>query len=635
MLRCLFIMANDIHLYCLSNGSETIFPENTLTKFQSKLPFQIEWKKQDWLRWYVAIEAIGFDPNFSTTYLPKNDAIPTMILITTPVETNGENISKQDSICVGLDKMPDTCIVSFLDERFKKNTSKFKKETTKVRELKIPGTEDDPDSFHLFRVIPGTGWFFEFSDFTYYFQENTNYNTRRYYSYIKNLETLLPVKITYDPKYFLFEIHSNSDKRIDILTHSVLHNNIGAVVLKEFDVPKETWTPIKNQLYTIKTDSYIGYTITKTQYLQIDIKQHVQIKIPEVVKVKCSFIRDQVFNNTQEKDLVCFSPKFTLQSKYCFYEVESKNFLQLSNTILDSLDFKLVDGDNKRLQLREGTPTLIKLHFKKMEANKKSFHVRISSGGARNGSNSDNDMSKFTVKLPQTLYFNREWKVALSSILIPGRYCTLPEAGEIKFTYKHEGEVIVHKDYFPMREMTKEDVIEFISDFFSSHVRKIGSVTEKLAANEYEPTLEFRFYKEGFFTLSDYACQVLGYGAEDFTNRKKRFDIKFKPNETMAKLKMSYGINLNYFRPNYIMAYANIVEPTPVNAEMTNLLKVFQISGDKSHLLYEFKHLEYHRLLNDIVNEIQIELRTHTGELVSFEKRSTTQVIVNLLFTNY
>lgn len=140
---------------------------------------------------------------------------------------------------------------------------------------------------------------------------------------------------------------------------------------------------------------------------------------------------------------------------------------------------------------------------------------------------------------------------------------------------------------------------------------------------------------EGFFILPEHVCRVLGYGADDFTKGKKRFDIKFKQGETSHKLKMSNGLNMEYYRPNYIMAYSNIVEPTPINSEMTNLLKVFQVSSERKYMLYEFKHLEQHRLLNDVINTIRVELRTHAGDLVRFEKKSNAEVIVNFLFSNY
>lgn len=588
-------MGDDIHLYCMSNGSEIQFPENTLTKFKSKLPFKIEWKKDEPYRWFVALEGVGFDPNFTSPYLPKKDSLPSMIIATLP---NFADIGvKKLSYCAGLDKLPENCSADKLDKLLKKATA-----------------------------LP-------YSDIVYYFQENVNYNTRRYYKFLKNLETYGAVNVKYEPKYFTFEITATSDKPVLLFTHVALHNNLGIILNKVWSHPEAKKHQIQDMdIVTIDKEIYFCYTINAKQYIQINIRSDNIIKIPDIVKVKSSFIREQIFNNRLTKDFVCFSPIIKTNSRYSFYEAEAKNFLQLANTTLDVLDFKLVDENDRQLPLHEGTPTFVKLHFKKMDAFKKSFHIRVSSEY-----NGTNEMSNFKVTLPSTLYFNRDWKVAMTSILIPGKFCTVPIPGEVLFSYKKpDGDIVSHKEWLPMREFKKDEIIEWLNEFFSSHTgTKIAQVNNITGPNDYEPTLEFKFFTQGVFVMSEHLCRVLGYGAEDFTKGKKPFVIKFKPGETKYKLKMSNSVNIDYYRPNYIMAYANIVEPTPINSEMTNLLKVFQVSSDRTFMLYEFKHLEHHRLLNDVVNDIHIELRTHAGDLVRFEKKSNSEVIVNLLFSNY
>lgn len=589
---------DDIHIYCMSNGSETQFPENTLTKFRSKLPFKIEWQKGAPYKWYVAIEGVGFDPNFTTPYLPKKDSLPSMIIATLP--SVSEIGVKKLSYCAGLDKLPENCSADNLDILFKEATNSN----------------------------------FIYSDIVYYFQENINYNTRRYFKFIKNLETYGAVTVSYNPKYFVFEITAKSEKSVVLVTHVALQNNLGMSIGKVMSHPDWARYVIKDkQMISIDKETYFLYTINSSQYLQINIRQDHMVKTPNIVKVKSSFIREQIFNNKLSKDFVCFSPILKENKKYCFYEAESKNFLQLSNTTLDVLDFTLVDEKNRFLPLREGTPTFVKLHFKKMDAFKKSFHVRISSNFRGDYTN---DLSKFKVNLPSALNFSRDWKVAMTSILIPGKFCTIPTAGEVAFTYKNGTEIVTHKDWFPLRELTKKELIDWFNNFFADHSqKKIATLHETTGENDYEPTLEFRFLTSGFFLLPDHLCRVIGYGAEDFTNNKKRFEIRLKQAERNFKLKMSNGVNVDYYRPNYIMAYSNIVEPTPINSEMTNLLKVFQVSSERNFMLYEFKHLEHHRLLNDVVSNIEIELRTHAGDLVKFEKSSSTEVIVNFLFSNY
>jgi len=246
----------------------------------------------------------------------------------------------------------------------------------------------------------------------------------------------------------------------------------------------------------------------------------------------------------------------------------------------------------------------------------------------------NNTLSQFSVRLPKTYYFNRFWKVALASILLPGKHCTFPFTDEVSFTYKEGTENKVFKLNIPHKELTKDEILELLTKFFNVQP-KFGQVRIQMVENELEPLVEFTFFREGIFKAPEHFCKVLGYGGSDFKNGYKKFNIKFASGRSNFKLKFSYGINIHYYRPNYIMSYTNIVEPTPINAELTNVLKVFQVTFNKDHALYEFKHLEHHRLLNDEINVIHIDLRNHAGELVQFEKTENSQVIVNLLFTNY
>lgn len=590
----------DIHLYCLSNGSENIFPNNTLTCFQSKIPFKIEWTKNGPYRWFVALDSVGFDPNFTAPFRPVQDFLPSIILVNyrTDLKEAKENIL---STCAGLETMPTQCSTDKLDKFFALEKNK------KYANSKI------------FEKI-------------YYFQENINYTKRRFYLFLKNIENYSPVKIKYSKDTSTFEIsNTDTNKTVEIFLHTSLQNNLSVQTFRVSGIGNS----YKVQGVTGSTfgkERYLIYTINKAQSIRICI-ENVNVKVPEIVKVQCSFIREQIFNGDYVKDLVFFGPQKDNNNKYSYYQVEKKSFVQLSNTILDTLDFKLVDDKNKLLQLQEGTPTFVKLHFKKMSAERRSFYVRLSSNVKTDGY--DNSLEKFAVKLPNTLVFNRDWKVAVTSILVPGRFCTFPTPCEVVFAFKHNSDLVVLKEYMPMRELTKEDILETFNEIFLKWQSRIGTVYEKLTSSDYEPTLEFKFEKEGYFILPEHVCRVIGYGSEDFINGRKRFEIKFKPNEDRCYLRMSTALNLNYYRPNYIMMYSNIVEPTPVNGELTNLIKVFQIFQNEKHTLYEFKHFEYTRLLNDIVDVIKIELRTHTGELVKFEKKSTTNVIVNLLFSNY
>lgn len=68
----------DLNVVCVSNGNADIF-DNTLTSFKNKLPTAIQWRKNGLYRYHVALTAIGFDTNFTTTILPDKPGIPSLI----------------------------------------------------------------------------------------------------------------------------------------------------------------------------------------------------------------------------------------------------------------------------------------------------------------------------------------------------------------------------------------------------------------------------------------------------------------------------------------------------------------------------------------------------------------------------
>lgn len=580
---------SDFHMYCLSNGSELLFSDNSLTKFKAKLPNRLEWKKNDLYKWCVAVEAIGFDPNFTTEFFNESQHIPSVVFIDYEAEI--------------------------------KESEKFGMRTD---------FKDFSEGRKLIHFDHSLRHIFLNGNFVYYFQKKPLYSLQSYHEFFNEIPKIVPVTITYNVDDFTFTIRSDYYKQLSMMIHENVEKNLKISYLPH--VYASSSKQIEKRVHIIDNEKYISYFLAADHVLQIDIKSAAVINIPNVVKIKSNIVRDQVYNSEHAKDLACFTPKLTPDKRYCFYEAERKNYLQLNNTILDVVDFELTDGLNRRLCIHEGTPTIVKLNLRKMDANKKSFHIRLSSDKSIEFPN--NTLSQFSVRLPKTYYFNRFWKVALASILLPGKHCTFPFTDEVSFTYKEGTENKVFKLNIPHKELTKDEILELLTKFFNVQP-KFGQVRIQMVENELEPLVEFTFFREGIFKAPEHFCKVLGYGGSDFKNGYKKFNIKFASGRSNFKLKFSYGINIHYYRPNYIMSYTNIVEPTPINAELTNVLKVFQVTFNKDHALYEFKHLEHHRLLNDEINVIHIDLRNHAGELVQFEKTENSQVIVNLLFTNY
>jgi hypothetical protein len=83
-----------------------------------------------------------------------------------------------------------------------------------------------------------------------------------------------------------------------------------------------------------------------------------------------------------------------------------------------------------------------------------------------------------------------------------------------------------------------------------------------------------------------------------------------------------------------MMVYSNIVEGSIVGNKICNILKIVPTKKhEDNYVLNEFKHNEFYDLHNTDIDEIEITLRSHDGEIINF--LSDQNVIINLLFSNY
>jgi hypothetical protein len=82
------------------------------------------------------------------------------------------------------------------------------------------------------------------------------------------------------------------------------------------------------------------------------------------------------------------------------------------------------------------------------------------------------------------------------------------------------------------------------------------------------------------------------------------------------------------------MIYCNIINPISVSDGYRHLLAIINCSQiQKEFNEYEVKNILYHSLLYHEIEDIEIEIRSQAGDLISFEKPSS--IIIDLNFQNY
>lgn len=602
-------------IYCLSNGSPSEFPDNTLTTFGNKFPFLFDYHElaKDF-KFHIALEAIGFSLNFERQFLPKSEQDPSIILI---FKTD----QKQPSLCYSLqDGFNHYCDTDFLD------------------------------GFLLPFDYNKT------STFCYLFLHSEDLTIEALSKFFLTLQEKLKITVLYNAEKQRIRLLPTGEKilvhiNLNLLEHidvsQVYNNVIGNIKQQKFIYSTEEHEVREQTARTINDDLYYDFRLEPTKSeIEINLQTLLKPKLPKLVKVQCDEIRDQIFNGQNSKDLMVFCPEITKEKKFFFHEFEAKTYCVLQNTILNRINFRLVDEKNEPLALKTGIPTILKLNISAMDRGKKSFNVRVTSTNKEAFQN--NTRANFKVSLPQTLFLNSNWRVGLSSVNLPNVFNTFPKDSRISFTYVPDNGTKLEKieRFIPHKRYTKKDLIEEINFFLQQNAKKldIGKAYESVPPRQHDKVFHLEILKHGTITMDKNLSDVLGFSQNLPTNynNTRVYFVFNEQMDSMNSLKLQYNfvadtpIDMDFFKPSYFMLYANIVKPTAVSGEFLTILKIFPVnSSDDVYVIQEFKHREYLALNNYDIKEIEFHLRSHTGEYIDFDSKNKDLVILNLHFSNY
>lgn len=601
-------------IYCASNGSPIEFPNNTLTQFGNKLPFWYDFQQLDNMNFHVGLKAIGFSVDFERHFQPIRPENPSIII--SEIYTDRVSVAPP-SKCLSLNKnLTRSCNINILD-----NAVKHLNVQNDRRFIYIYLDSEDLTYTKLLKFL------LSLQDHTYMRTEFipdkniVNFKTNDTYGYLYvNVKLLehMKIKLRY---------------QADLISASYMKQKINIAT----DVDN-----ILNNSTNINGDNYFPFRcLPKLTYAEINLSNMLKPKYPKIVKVRCDNIRDQIFNEKHAKDLAIFCPEITKNQNFFWHEFETTTFSVLENTLLNDVSFKLVDENNEQLLLKTGIPTVLKLDIQAMSKNKKSFNVRVTSD--KQNLHPHNTRSSFNINLPQTLFLNENWKVALSSINLPNVFNTFPmEDLVLGFLYLDNGVSKKIEHFIPQKNYTQDEIVDEFNFFLQRNKDNvyIGKAYEEIPSNGSEKVLVIEMRKKGSLIVPRDVAHLIGYTEENFRGNKTYFTYPVDPEGSQKtvtkKFYMNKPIMIDYFKPSYIMLYTKCVAPTAVSGQYMNILKIFPVDfSEKKYVIQEFKHREYLNLSNFDINELDFQLRSHTGELISFDNNNQDPVILNLHFTNY
>ena len=149
---------------------------------------------------------------------------------------------------------------------------------------------------------------------------------------------------------------------------------------------------------------------------------------------------------------------------------------------------------------------------------------------------------------------------------------------------------------------------------------------------------------QGELIISNYILQLLGYNGfidHDSQHPITRIVVDGLHNSIRIQsitdtedhyiLEFKTDMDLDILRPDYVIAYSNIVSSSIIGGAYSKILRIIPIyKTEEDYVIKEFRHKEFIELQNTEIVEIEIELRSHDGSLVNFATKK--DVILNLEF---
>ena len=599
------------HIYLISNASTTTNPNNSLTQFKNSLPDSIDFENDANIQ--VSLEAIGFSCEFRNLNVPEDPTFPSFIVTDCGLNTES-NCLRQRGIWENVEDFR-KCISTYVFDYDRLGNSLCLKKEYFLEDKWY--TKEDVEQMCQNYNKDGTVQF-EYEDGALTIKRNEN-------------------------KIYWVLLHPTFMEAFNIPFDTCLKKSDRFRFRVENSKFPNAW-PVYKRIYersvNYRGEYYFGFQLAvdtiEIKGLKFDISEP---KKPEIIKVRSSIISSQILNNTHSKDLLCFCPDFKNTGTYYFKEFEQLQRIKLANTTLQDIDISLRDENDKKLQLLPGVPTYVKLKFDNVPIYNRSFNVRLTSNASEMFPK--NRRQAFKVQLPNSLFFSsrRNWKVALTSISHPNLFNTFHGTDQERtLVYKNLEGVPIAKLTFENRIYTKEEIFTLLRDTF----KKPSSQPPNWDPDDYihvnlndAGKLTLQLMGVGRYDFSNLVLNVLGYETYNEYIEFSSYYVQHSPGDQESIIiNFDDGINVNYWQPDYLICYCNIVQPTVFGDEYRNILRTIPIpkENNDAYIIQEFKNKNYLPLSNTEMSEIEINLRSHDGKPIDFN--GNENVIMNLEFAN-
>lgn len=584
--------------YVISNTDLESYESNSLTDFSNTVPHAFLDKR---FSWRIAVESVTFHSNFENIPPPLNLDTGSIIILKL------KNEQEQDTAD---NVRGDISMQSILEPESESESEDF-------QDAMDVNFANEKNHFRSRRTAEDND-----NDFINYSEEFIALNVE------KKAHFNLAAKV-YDHKSLASEL-SFINQQIYGEYKTTIYSTEFFLNFKNYDVNSRVILLFEKQFSEQMGQRFINKAtrralFSNAEFYEFDLdkyeKEFVKVKFPtdfftikspKMINIQSTSVYPTLMGEKSGQTVLAYAYEKNKKYKSFSFRPKKLEFYPLISQDLRNVNFKITDENLNYLSLLPGVATIIKSRISSM--NKDEFFVRV------NSEKSDNN-SEFNVVLGKRLNFpDREWKVALHSMISPNKYQSLPGADEkrsIKIANVNTSiEMVV-----PEILNSTDKFIELLNEFAKK-------LSVKFTLNDGD-ILSIHNTGPAVVTLTIAQNLLTVMGSTDFDEQdSKSFYIR----ENIS-FDFTNPVNLNALLPNYIFIYCNIIQPTLTGGRYAPVLKMITIpSSENEFESILFENLEYIPIEFQDISEIKFELRTHSGQKVHFANHSDP-VSLNLLFT--
>ena len=567
------------YVYVISNGNTEIYTDNTLTKFTNEI--QLNENKQ----YEIAICELFFDDKFYSSYLPKNENLPAIIV----TKVKPDKIS-YEIVCnhlpveekwyfphvelQGLGSIIDQCLNNF-------NTG-LNKRISLWHQKK--GNENI--TFGCYKSEKTGEMVADYEDYFCYIFDQLSNEIRD-----SNFSQEFPVYKTVEMEQIKFHVFKMNPLKKCFFVCDTFMKNL-----------KTSFTP----------NVFIYCSNIKPTYLDNNHASLLDVIALDTNKGK----RGNEVTSINASGFNC--------------ENQQLIFHKLVTESAANIQLQLLDDKKKQLDLKRGRATIARLALREIESEGKMDNIKITVTSNPQPLHEENVAWQFASELSENIPLYGSWEMALVSASLPKRF-NLPFNERERVMYlkfmPSQGSVYTKTITLPKCLQSNHEIVDEINKYFTP-------IQLKCSVDYVTKCLIFEAGVNVTILMRKSFANFLGYATPP-DDRAMSFNI-------LANEKFNFPFPPKFadFLPSTIFLYSDIIKSTSVAGNLLKLLKVLpvdftdkgQFDSNVRHIT--FKTLEFHKIERTLISTLRFYLRTQSGENVNFAN-DDNPVILNLLIRKF